>query len=41
MQQKINSTTQLIDISQIPSGMYLYKIFETNNESKFGKLLIE
>jgi hypothetical protein len=41
MQQKINTARQLIDVSQIPSGMYLYKIFETNNESKCGKLLIE
>jgi hypothetical protein len=41
MQQKINSDTQLIDISQIPSGMYIYKIFKTNNESNYGKLLIE
>jgi hypothetical protein len=40
MQQKINPARQLIDISQIPSGMYLYKIHETNNKSKYGKLII-
>jgi hypothetical protein len=40
MQHKINTVRQLIDISQIPSGMYLYKIHETNNKSKYGKLII-
>jgi hypothetical protein len=40
MQQKINMARQLIDISQIPSGMYLYKIHGTNNISKYGKLVI-
>jgi hypothetical protein len=40
MQQKINTAKQLIDISQIPSGMYVYKIHETNNKSNSGKLVI-